>query len=499
MFKTLIGSVLCLLLLLSSTQTTLCQSSKIDGPRKQLSSFLTATQVEQDIDYFQNALKVGHPDLYRYISAEQLDSMLSQVRAKAGTLTLSQLYNELTLVGVAVGCGHLWLGFPKEIERYFYLYSYYPPLYLEVHGNDALVVGEYEHLIGPGLTLVRAIDGVPIDTLIEKLYRYAFRDGYITTGGTHALQNGHFTDMFNRYIADKETYTYLLEQATDSGWVMKEVTLPAWDYKNPTYLYNNQVWREKQLDLSFDEATQSMIMKIKSFDHYSIKKGKQHFFKFLKMAYQEIREKQPKQLIIDVRDNLGGNIGYAEMVLRLFDVGPLSIDSVNVLRYNAKIDPDKLLKIGDKRSYNRILKDSEPVKNGNRLKNVESVAYKWFDEPFGGDLYVMVNGGTFSAASEMACYLKANARATVVGDESGGTCDPITTGYDGVAELPNSKLLLWVPLVTYYNRIPTPAVPGRGLMPDIPFRDLGNNPNADEALDYLLSEIKQQQDKLSVK
>lgn len=501
MFRKTIGLVIIAIALLLHTNSVLGQSSKIDESQKQLNSILPANQVSDDVDYFLKVLQAGHPDLYRYISQEQLDSMLAAVKAKAGQLTYSQFYNELSAVGVAIGCGHLSLSYPKAIERYLYLYSYYPPLYIEIHGKDALVVGDYKDLIGPEFTLVRAIDGVPMDSIIAEMSKYIYRDGYVTTGATWALQQGRFTDYYNRHMADKESYTYLLEQATDSGWVLKEVTLPAWDYKNPTYLYNNNVWREKQLDYSFDAETNTVILTIKSFHYYDIKRGRQRFVKFLKTAYASIQEKQPEHLIIDVRDNEGGSPFFAELVARLFDTEPLSLDSVNEIRYITKADDNKLIKVDYKHSYRRIENASKLAANGNFLKEVAPKSFTWFDTAYEGNLYVMVNGGTFSAASELACYLKANEGAIIVGTESGGTCDPITTGYTGAAELPNSKIVLSVPLVTYYNNIPLPNIPGRGAIPDLPITSLGgnNNSNVDVELDYLLKEIKKQQENLSVK
>jgi len=493
----IIGLVFLALLLLCNSQTASGQASKIDGPRKQLSNVLTAEQVIEDVEYFSRVLQTGHPDLYRYISQAQIDSMLSPIKARAGKLTYAELYNELTRVGVAIGCGHLSISYPKDIERYFYLYSYYPPLHITVHGHDAIIVGEFEHLVGPGFTLVRAIDGVAMDSIITQISRYIYKDGYNATGAIWALRQGWFTDYYNRHMADKESYTYLLEQRTDSGWVLKEVTLPAWDYKNPTYLYSSYVGREKQLDLTFDEETNSAILKIKSFDFYTIKYGRQRFYKFLSDSYKSITERKPAYLILDLRDNTGGSPSYAEAVIRLFNTDVNSMCLTNEIRYRSISDTDKLFSIDYKKDYQRLERRAKPKENGNLVADELGSTYRLKPNTYQGDVFVMVNGGTFSAASELVCYLKANEGATVVGVESGGTCDPITAGVSGEAELPNSKILVHVPLVTFYNDIPLPAEPGRGVIPDIPFRNFGNDKMVDAELVYLLNEIKKKQGNLS--
>ncbi len=59
---------------------------------------------------------------------------------------------------------------------------------------------------------------------------------------------------------------------------------------------------------------------------------------------------------------------------------------------------------------------------------------------FDGDLYVIINGCSFSAASILASNLKGLNRAVLVGEETGGTALGTVAGKMAAFRLPASKL-----------------------------------------------------------
>ncbi|MFU1858762.1 S41 family peptidase [Sphingobacterium sp. NGMCC 1.201703] len=84
-----------------------------------------------------------------------------------------------------------------------------------------------------------------------------------------------------------------------------------------------------------------------------------------------------------------------------------------------------------------------------------------------GRLFVLIDGGTFSAASLIATNLKAGKRAIFVGEETGGAAGGTVAGYLPVLKLPNSHLRWRFGLMNIkpYFQV---AEEGRGVMPDVP-------------------------------
>lgn len=80
---------------------------------------------------------------------------------------------------------------------------------------------------------------------------------------------------------------------------------------------------------------------------------------------------------------------------------------------------------------------------------------------------MLINGGTFSTASEFASIAHANNRALFIGEETGG-------GYYGNCSLgtptlwlPNSSIGVTIPLAKYELAVTNNVSPGRGLIPEI--------------------------------
>ena len=85
---------------------------------------------------------------------------------------------------------------------------------------------------------------------------------------------------------------------------------------------------------------------------------------------------------------------------------------------------------------------------------------------FGGDLYVLINGQTFSASALFCNAIKGQQGITIVGEEAGGGWH----GNNGIMipdiTLPNTHLRVRLPLfrLVQYKHVPKD---GRGVMPDI--------------------------------
>jgi C-terminal processing protease CtpA/Prc len=85
--------------------------------------------------------------------------------------------------------------------------------------------------------------------------------------------------------------------------------------------------------------------------------------------------------------------------------------------------------------------------------------------PFTGDLFVLMDGGTFSTSADVTATLHNMKRATFIGEESAGGYEGNTSGLNALIILPNSGLRLLITMYDYWNAVTVPAK-GRGTLPD---------------------------------
>ncbi len=68
-------------------------------------------------------------------------------------------------------------------------------------------------------------------------------------------------------------------------------------------------------------------------------------------------------------------------------------------------------------------------------------------EAFQGKVFVLINGGSFSASSIITAKLKNDKRAILVGEETGGANDGTVAGFYSYQKLPNSEIKFPIGLV----------------------------------------------------
>ena len=112
---------------------------------------------------------------------------------------------------------------------------------------------------------------------------------------------------------------------------------------------------------------------------------------------------------------------------------------------------------------------------------------------FKGKVYVLINGGSFSATCILSSNLKGSKRAFFVGEETGGAYNGSVAGVIPTFTLPHSKLQLSFGLMRIQPHYKT-DIEGRGIFPDIEIKPtLEDRINGrDPELQWVLDDIEKQ-------
>ena len=136
----------------------------------------------------------------------------------------------------------------------------------------------------------------------------------------------------------------------------------------------------------------------------------------------------------------------------------------------------------------KIKKDKE---NGNYYYFTNHKEKERNENAFMGKVYVLINGGSFSASSIIAAKLQANKRAVFVGEETGGAFNGTVAARMPIITLPNSKNKVRIGLARIGILEKTDTI-GRGVFPDveiIPTVEEFKN-NEDKAMEWILNDIE---------
>lgn len=441
-------------------------------------------ELRQDLTFTYKILQENHPGIYWYVSKQSLDKKYDSVKNTiVDPLTTAQFYSKIAPFVASIKCGHTAIRCPspvynketrEQLKNVIYPLDQYSYT-LSADGKLYVIAAKNEQCILKKGTEIIDIDGVKSRDIVDQLTQLISSDGYNQTHHPATLSRS-FAQRYHTIYGKKDSLAIRYKAANDSIYqihvklipksknsnVVKGTTGKSKKVKDPKYrgkLDNG----EYQLDFKFLD-NQFAYVKIKSF---SVPNA--NYEMFYKGCFDSIQVKGCKNLIIDLRDNGGGSLDASRNLFAyltdkpfVYLDRPITKRPFDVRKYGNTYQQVKYFLFGHN--------DQDFVKQ-DREGNYYSFMKGYKTLPphknnFKGNVYVLINGYTFSAASLLSANLQAIKRATFVGEETGGGFDQCVAGKLPIIALKKSKLLLRFGL---YRMAPVikGQTYGRGVFPDV--------------------------------
>lgn len=518
------------LLLLTAISFLLANCTSVDEYNKKLAQPIAVEKLQKDINFTQQKLEKLYPNLYGYIPKSQLNAKFDSIRQVVNKpMTSSEFYFVISPVIAAVRQGHMTMSpLSKRVSKSDakrYKKGGDGPLsqfVFEWQNNKLYVVKSKvkKNKVNIGAEVVTINSVSPQD--IYKKYRKTFTsDGFNTT-----FLRKFFTKRFSTYMTHEiginDSLTYVFKQndsivtrvvsrnkplvktavkVKDSIKVVAKVPVDkakqkAEKKRKRIYGYDD-VSKEysKSLKIMPSDSTVA-ILKIKNFTE-----GK--YYKAYDILFDSIKNNNIKTLIIDIRDNPGGRVNevvdlYSYLTDKEFTIlQPAEVTSKTTLWRTgifktAPIIAYPFIGLGYPiyMTYS-YLRTTQNADGSYQYKLTGSRKRENSPNHFNGKLYVLINGGSFSASCILSSSLKANPNVTFVGEETGGAFNGTVAGIMPLVALPNSKIPLRLGLMDIKTINQTDVV-GRGVFPDkeiIPtLQDKINN--KDLEVEWILQQVK---------
>jgi hypothetical protein len=489
--------------------------------------------LQEDVDYLYRKLQAYHPQLYWYIGKKELDYKFDSLKSSiTEPMTSREFYYKVAPVVSSIREGHTrvfqlnkaFISMQKDsLKVKEFGYTPFSKLKFGIFDNKLYVVknSSWNKEVKPGTEVV-SVNGIKAQLLLNKYRQTLTADGYVTTFRDRMLGNRFASFFYSDFdFADSLTCelryndtlrTMLLKRvapkdtARGNASVKKAtVTLTAAQRDSA----RNERKRRLLLGYNSDDSTYSKnltfcksdssiaIMKLNDFT------GGQ-YEKFYRKSFKKLDSLKVKTLIIDLRNNPGGreseirnlysylaDTSFAflkkmeitspksALFTSFFKGVPLVLDLFILPFYPGYLAYalTHLSKGDDGKHYLRLGRNITKTK-----------------EPrFRGKVYVLINGGSFSASCIISSNLKGSKRATFVGEETGGAFNGTVAGRMPLFELPHSKLDVRIGLFCMRPEYQAEQE-GRGIIPDVAITPTlddvlkGNDPE----LNWVIDRVKQE-------
>lgn len=430
---------------------TLPQFSCLQNTNEQKRSaleILPLSDYRDDLKELVQALKDNHPKLYEFTPRDSFDLLVQRELAELNdSTTVGEFVWACRKVAASVGCGHTYL--PYMGEGIYLPESYLFPVYA-LYINDRLFV--VDPLVNSGKinkgAEIMSINGIAVADLQERLYEHISSDGHI-----RSLKNNFTNKSFMHYCAFEMGFPkqYTVTFRNENEEIKTTELMPVNKFEESTNYLNNC---PGQLCFKINKDNNTAIMTIRSFDYYG--DNFIHFKKFIDDSFADIKRLEPDNLIIDLRENGGGDPYCASYLMQHF--------ADRSFQY---------YKSGTSQGYKDLQTIIEPHENR-----------------FNKKPYVLINGKCFSTTGHLCSLIKKYNFGIFIGTETGATytCNANQTRFN----LEKTGLLVSIARGTYQttaDHLPD----DRGIVPDHEVEPILSDvlQNIDTEMEFIFNLLKE--------
>ena len=477
------------------------QCTSIKRHNAQLTDLISAEKLKSDVDFTYRKLQELHPKLYWYCTKKDLDYKFDSLKTTiTEPMTSFDFFKKLSPVVAAVRQGHVVVYPPTKKmlkkETKALLKKGVGPLSqfdFELIDEKLFVVKNNSHDITIKIgTEVVTVNGIkPID-LIKEYSKFYSSDGFNTTLKT-STSGKRFSSFFTTENGLKDSLLYIFKYndslktimirrkkddttGTSAKKIEKKLAfkdkakLKALRKKKRVNGYYS-VEKNYNRNLNFLEKDSSVaVLKIKSFKIGDSKT-------FYKESFAKIAAYKSKTLILDLRNNGGGRVTeIADLYSYLAESPFVFLDKSEVVSksslfkgayfYGGSFGVKVLKIIFSPIIYSYILLTVDKKHDGNYNFETQTKPRPINKNAFKGKVYILINGGSFSASSIISSNLKGSKRALFVGEETGGAFNGTVAGFMPRVKLPHSNIQIRMGVMYMAPHFKTPAE-GRGIFPDM--------------------------------
>ena len=414
----------------------------------------TRAELTTDINFLQTQLFEKHSGLDTYASLEEINITLNQMKATLpDSMSAIQFYGHISPILSTIKDGHTMLLPPSVYLEKSNTDSLFLPLRMFNSGDKLYVELNYlpEDKIPNGSEII-SINGVPAAVILNTMLNGMMRDGHNDAYARWAL-NWWFAEYFSYWYDHPAKYQiqFINPEGVLQNVIIDGATKEAYNeyrakrYPNRSFTRTYDHKPGTAVVFTLDTINSIAIMKIKDWDEADLKNTyHQKLRKTIDSCFDSFFLFNIQHLIIDIRDNQGGNMNNSKHVLSYL------LDTTFNLVDNYYKVSNPALDAGN----SRYKKTSGENSKSNKIRK----------EIYTGKVYVLTNGGSFSNSGLFASTLKRNNRALFIGEETGGSIYSLNANTKSLT-LPNTQIQFELTTKRFAINESIPNA-GRGLIPD---------------------------------
>ena len=401
-------------------------------------------QLREDIELYKKVADQLHPGfLYQNYDKEVNDVFEKIKNNLTDSLTITDFFKKFNVLVQSYGDLHTYASYKKQYSEL----KYALPFSAYSSDKKIWVTHSYNSSLIPGDEII-SINEKSVSSIIDEMTKYTINPDR-AINPTNVFEIRHtFTVLYGAYFNLSETADLtIMRDGKLLRLNIQQLKQGEKGFKE-TSSFNHivkQIYKTNDEEIQWQviDSVKSVYLKIHSFDSF-IKHMKTE-----KRIFNYLAENNTRNLIIDVRDNPGGNYMLAGFLIEYIADKPFYLVDSSIIIKKNKIELDKKLIKQYTRYRFGLTKDEK--RNIYFLKTYKFKPRKKHN--YNGKVVLLINAQSMSTASILAGYFKNNGNAVIIGEETGNNYCAFCAGGKIMFELPNSRMRAQIPLNLLYMEV----------------------------------------------
>ncbi|MFD2891023.1 S41 family peptidase [Flavobacterium chuncheonense] len=361
----------------------------------------------EDLEYLNNSLKDAHYNLYAYTSEKDFSRNFEKIKKSISkdSVTLLQATTLFQKVISVVNNGHTEIDFPgASYSAYAYNGGTIFPIEIAFENNKNFIRKNFSDnsSIKVGAEII-SINGVLIKDVLEEIYPQVSAER--TYFKNAKIEMYSFPRLYWQVFGKQDDFEIeIISNGTVQKHSIKAVRLIE-DYEM------------KRTDVLNAKMELKFIDKCAYINPGNFSGDEEKYHQFIDSAFVEIKKSKRKNLIIDLRNNAGGNDSFSDYLVSYFADKPFKWNSEFTLKTS------QFLKEHTRKHHDTTNTYFQKILSH---KNGEIYNYEFDEYPpqpkqrrFNGEVYVLVNRQSHSQSAVTASQIQDYKFGTIVGEETG--------------------------------------------------------------------------------
>lgn len=446
---------------------------------------LQPNALREDFELIKTMLLEVHPGLYRYNSQTSIQAALDALEAAfAQPLTHGEAYLAISKLLASLQCGHTFASFynqngliksviHRQVDKLPFTFTWIEDRMFVQYDATA------DQVLRNGVEVLK-INGQEVQAILAALLPYVSSDG-----GGRASRVAHLAvhaydfrydafDVFYPLVFPLEQPIWELEvqfPGANQRQILQVAAVTRRDRHQTLVQRFPSFPKDRNALLSYRITPEQVgVLRLGSFGLMGWKRLTIDYKAFYQEAFAAFAQQGVEDLVIDIRDNVGGNDEMKDELATYFDIDRF-IDKdregrTRYLRFPESLKP-YIQTWGDPWYYD-LSKDQPKQKEGYYIfprSHRVNQKNKKKPEVFTGKIYLLTSAQNNSLAYYLAKDFKSFELGTSLGQETDGNLRGINGGQILFLRLPHSEIEIDFPVMGDFSLSPQPD---RGVVPHIP-------------------------------